>query len=121
MTDYTTLCEQLRALTDGVPHKVANLANASALLWQSLHTINWAGFYIVREDKNLRKHRSLAYLLDGIGAIHKHSDIVGQDKVALCGLTDAEELLARGGGDKKGLNIGQKPSDQSPELGVMYP
>ena len=45
MTDYKLLCAQLDALTQGIPHEVANLANASALLWQSLKDINWAGFY----------------------------------------------------------------------------
>jgi len=45
MTDYNLLCAQLDALTQGIPHEVANLANASALLWQSLKDINWAGFY----------------------------------------------------------------------------
>ena len=45
MTNYKTLCAQLAGLTDGVPHEVANLANASALLLQSLKDINWAGFY----------------------------------------------------------------------------
>ena len=45
MTDYQTLNAQLQALTEGVPHEIANLANASALLWGSLDDINWAGFY----------------------------------------------------------------------------
>ena len=45
MTDYKLLCAQLNALTEGIPHETANLANASALLWQSLKDINWAGFY----------------------------------------------------------------------------
>ncbi|MBQ7318981.1 MAG: GAF domain-containing protein [Clostridia bacterium] len=49
MIDYTMLNEQLRALIDGVPHKIANLANASALLWQSLDDINWAGFYLMQD------------------------------------------------------------------------
>ena len=43
--DYTSLCAQLTALTDGTPYEVANLANASALLWQELPEINWVGFY----------------------------------------------------------------------------
>ena len=47
MTDYTLLCSQLRALTQGVPHFVANLANASALLWHSMEDLNWAGFYLM--------------------------------------------------------------------------
>ena len=45
MTDYKLLCAQLNVLTEGIPHETANLANASALLWQSLKDINWAGFY----------------------------------------------------------------------------
>ena len=45
MVNYDSLCAQLRALTENIPHEVANLANASALLWQTLPDINWAGFY----------------------------------------------------------------------------
>ena len=51
MTDYKLLCNQLKSLTDGVPHRIANLANASALLWQTLPDINWAGFYLLEGDK----------------------------------------------------------------------
>ena len=47
MTDYKTLCAQLRSLTEGVPHPVANYANASALLYEALADINWAGFYFL--------------------------------------------------------------------------
>ena len=47
--NYGSVCNQLEALTQGVPHKIANLANASALLWQELPEINWAGFYILEE------------------------------------------------------------------------
>ena len=43
------LCQQLQALTEGVPYKIANLANASALLWQELPNINWAGFYLMED------------------------------------------------------------------------
>lgn len=45
--DYKILCKQLFALTQDVPHRIANLANASALLWQALEDINWAGFYLL--------------------------------------------------------------------------
>ena len=45
MTNYDTVAAQLAALTDGIPYEVANLANASALLWQEMEGINWAGFY----------------------------------------------------------------------------
>lgn len=43
--DYAMLHAQLQALTEGVPYEAANLANASALLWEHLPDINWAGFY----------------------------------------------------------------------------
>lgn len=46
-TNYTRLEDQLAALVEGVPHIIANLANASALLWETLPEINWAGFYIL--------------------------------------------------------------------------
>ena len=45
------ICSQLRALISGVPHLVANLANASALLWQSLPDLNWVGFYLPEGEK----------------------------------------------------------------------
>ena len=51
MTDYRSLNSALAGLIDGVPHKIANLANASALLWQMLEDINWAGFYLMEEGK----------------------------------------------------------------------
>lgn len=51
MTDYVSMCAQLSALTDGIPYETANLANASALLWQELKDINWAGFYKMMDGK----------------------------------------------------------------------
>ena len=45
MVNYDLVCRQLAALTEGIPYEVANLANASALLWQELPEINWVGFY----------------------------------------------------------------------------
>ena len=50
-TDYDLLCRHLHALISGVPHPIANLANASALLWQELEDINWAGFYLAEGEK----------------------------------------------------------------------
>lgn len=43
--NYENLSAMLAALLDGVPYRTANLANASALLWQELPEINWVGFY----------------------------------------------------------------------------
>ena len=51
MTDYKELCAALDSLTQGVPHTVANLANASALLYDRLEGINWAGFYLYDGEK----------------------------------------------------------------------
>ena len=48
--DYCVLLSQLSALTENIPHKIANLANASALLWQHMENINWAGFYLLEEN-----------------------------------------------------------------------
>ena len=50
MSDYSLLNERLSALIAGVPHSTANLANAAALLWESLEGINWAGFYLREGD-----------------------------------------------------------------------
>ena len=50
MTDYSELNSRLEALTTGVPHRIANLANAAALLWQEVDRINWAGFYIAEGE-----------------------------------------------------------------------
>ena len=50
MTNYGLLLAQLEALTKDVPHPVANLANAAALLWDALDDINWAGFYLMEGD-----------------------------------------------------------------------
>ena len=50
MTDYDLLCAQLRSLIHGVPHQTANLANASALLYEALPDLNWAGFYLLEGE-----------------------------------------------------------------------
>ena len=50
-TDYELLIKQARAITEDVPHLTANLANLSALIWQTLDDINWAGFYLREGDK----------------------------------------------------------------------
>lgn len=48
---YSGLCAELDALISGVPHKIANLANASALLYGTLDRLNWAGFYLMEGEK----------------------------------------------------------------------
>lgn len=46
---YELLEEQLKALMEGERDRIANLANMSALLFQALQQINWAGFYLLKE------------------------------------------------------------------------
>ena len=43
--NYEQLTRRLETLTKDIPYEIANLSNASALLWQALPEINWAGFY----------------------------------------------------------------------------
>ena len=42
---YRDLASALRGLTDGETDPVANMANAAALIWETLPGLNWAGFY----------------------------------------------------------------------------
>lgn len=51
MTDYQLLNAQLAEMVRDVPHKIANLANASALLYDALCDLNWAGFYLMEDGK----------------------------------------------------------------------
>ena len=45
------LQEQARALLSGQTDRVANAANLSALLFHSMESLNWAGFYFLREGR----------------------------------------------------------------------
>lgn len=51
MTDYCELNATLKSLIESVPHKTANLANASALIFEKLDRLNWAGFYLIENGK----------------------------------------------------------------------
>src|SRR5262249_50217045 len=42
---YRDLALALESLVAGEPDPVANMANAAALIWESLPDLNWAGFY----------------------------------------------------------------------------
>jgi GAF domain-containing protein len=44
-TMYRDLASALEGLTAGEPDAVANMANAAALIWETLPDLNWAGFY----------------------------------------------------------------------------
>ena len=45
---YEELARQARSLFAGERDAVANAANLSALIWQSLPDLNWAGFYFLK-------------------------------------------------------------------------
>ena len=44
-TLYRDLASALEGLVAGEPDAIANMANAAALIWESLPDLNWAGFY----------------------------------------------------------------------------
>ena len=46
--DYKMLCAQLEGLAEEDNWYVPLLANAAALLWDSMQDLNWAGFYLMR-------------------------------------------------------------------------
>ena len=49
--DYRQLCSQITSLAEEDSHYVPLLANASALIWQAMDDLNWAGFYLMREGR----------------------------------------------------------------------
>ena len=42
---YRDLASALEGLVAGEPDPIANMANAAALIWETLPGLNWAGFY----------------------------------------------------------------------------
>ena len=49
--DYELIREQAEALTDGAAWDITVYANLSALLYESLENLNWAGFYLLRNGE----------------------------------------------------------------------
>lgn len=47
---YQLMCAQMKSLADGCPLPLPALANCAALLWEHLECINWAGFYLLKND-----------------------------------------------------------------------
>ncbi len=50
-TDWNLLAEQAAALLSVSRDRIANAANLSALLYQELREVNWAGFYFLSGDQ----------------------------------------------------------------------
>ena len=49
MTDYSLLSGQIRALAEDEPNFIPVFSNASALLYENMEDLNWAGFYIMNK------------------------------------------------------------------------
>lgn len=49
--DYRQLCSQIQSLAEEERHYVSLLSNASALIWQAMDDLNWAGFYLMRQGR----------------------------------------------------------------------
>ena len=50
-TDYELMLLQMKSLMEGVEYDITNLANASALIYESMEGLNWAGFYLYRNGE----------------------------------------------------------------------
>src|SRR2546423_7339054 len=48
---YRELNAQLRALIEDEADPIANLANAAALIFHALPSLNWCGFYLLRDGE----------------------------------------------------------------------
>lgn len=51
MANYEEINRMLASIISDVPYTMTNLANASALLYEKLKDINWAGFYTIKDNK----------------------------------------------------------------------
>ncbi|MDA8621776.1 GAF domain-containing protein [Psychrosphaera sp.] len=49
---YREIIMQAKALCEGEPNLIANLSNISAILFERLEDVNWAGFYLMGESVN---------------------------------------------------------------------
>ena len=52
-TFYGELAEQVSSMMHGEPDAIANAANLSALLFEQMPDLNWAGFYFLRSPDEL--------------------------------------------------------------------
>ena len=47
MTDYKLLAQQIKVLAEDEPNFLPVFSNASALLYENMEELNWAGFYVM--------------------------------------------------------------------------
>ena len=53
MTDYNLLAEQIKSLAEDEPNYIPVLSNASALIYDAMDDLNWAGFYLMNKGSLL--------------------------------------------------------------------
>lgn len=53
MTDYNLLAEQIKSLAEDEPNYIPVLSNASALIYDAMDDLNWAGFYLMNQGSLL--------------------------------------------------------------------
>ena len=53
MTDYELMTEQLKSLAEDEPYFIPVLSNASALIFENMDKLNWAGFYLMNKGSLL--------------------------------------------------------------------
>ncbi|CBK74954.1 GAF domain-containing protein [Butyrivibrio fibrisolvens 16/4] len=53
MTDYNLLAEQIKSLAEDEPYYIPVLSNASAILYDAMYDLNWAGFYLMNKGSLL--------------------------------------------------------------------
>ena len=58
---YQLMNQQLEGLLKATPYRISGLANASALLWETLRDINWAGFYLIEDGQLICKSYHLYF------------------------------------------------------------
>src|SRR5438132_14283907 len=47
---YRNVAAQCRSLTDDETDSIANMANCAALIFNSVPRLNWAGFYLLKDE-----------------------------------------------------------------------
>ena len=78
MSDYKIMNAQLEALSESSRNYIPLLSNASALIYENMKDLNWAGFYLVRNDAlllgpfqgkvacvNIAKGKGVKYIASG--------------------------------------------------------
>lgn len=48
---YDELAQEVEAILAGETDMIANLANVASLVWNKLPSVNWAGFYLLKDDE----------------------------------------------------------------------